>query len=242
MENTIAVTPGHTLVHWAHKGKSVIHSLQPHESGETRGGIPLCVPQFSVQQRDVAGCKLPLHGLLMYSDHGDVSHNPDTDTITAISHFSATEKFNWNHTVTTKITETANSLFYHVTISRAPDCPNPDQMPISLGFHPYFATHGSDFSFKIGDYTCTQDTPPDDVFVTMFDENKRAKDATLQTANHTITISSTGFDEYCLWTDDASKYVCIEPIWQYREFGLPNTGLMPGEEKVVTVTLQVTPV
>lgn len=241
LKNSIAVTPAHTLIHWSHAGQPVIHPLFHHESGENRGGIPLCAPMFSVQQRPVKGCDLPLHGLLMYSEHGEVAHNPETDTITITSDFPATEQFTWNHTVVTEITETKDTLSYQITIRRASDCPNPDQMPLSLSFHPYFATHDQDFSFTIGDQSWTKETLPENIIDSAFVAYDADQPATLQTTAHTVTMSSTGFDEYCLWTDDASKYICIEPIYQYREFGLPGTGLQPGEEKIVTVTLHVTP-
>jgi len=241
MKNTIAVTPGHTLLFWRHGGTPVIAPLHELSNGEARGGIPLCVPQFSVQQRAVTGCKLPLHGLLMYSDHGTTTHNAQTDTITIVSNFKATATFAWQHTVTTHIKETADSLSYDITIKRSADCTNPEQMPLSLGFHPYFATHDKDFSFSIGDQDWTKDTLPQNIVDSAFHPNPTGTVVTLQTSAHTITMTNTGFDEYCLWTDDASTYICIEPIWQYQEFGLPGTGLQLGEEKVVTIRLQATP-
>jgi len=239
MKNTIAVTPGHTLLFWRHADDSVIEPVHEHPSGETRGGIPLCVPQFSVQQREVSGCNLPIHGLLMYSDHGTVTHNTETDTVTIVSDFPATETFAWAHSVTTHITETSDSLSYDIMIQRSVDCTRPDQMPISLGFHPYFATHAKDFSFSIGDQTWTKNTLPKNIIDSAFHPNSPGTIATLQTSAHTITMTNTGFDEYCIWTDDAAKYICIEPIWQYREFGLPATGLQPGQEKNVTIDLHV---
>jgi len=175
----------------------------------------------------------------MHSAHGEITHDEDTDTITIESHFSATDTFAWNHTVVTNITETENALSYQLTISRAPDCPNPAEMPLSLGFHPYFATHEQDFSFTIDEQTWTKDTLPDNIIDSAFVKNPNQLPATITTAKHTITIESDGFDEYCLWTDGITNYICIEPIWQYREFGLPETGLQPGEEKVVTVGLRV---
>lgn len=239
MKNTIAVTRAHTLTHWSHAGAPVIYPLKNTSETESRGGVPLCVPMFSAQQRPVPECELPLHGLLMYSNHGEINHNAESDTITVTSHFSATEQFNWNHTVVTAITETANSLSYHVTISRAPDCPNQNQMPLSLAFHPYFATHGQDFSFTIGERHWTRNTLPDNIIDSAFAHYTPGETVRIQTAAHTVAMTASGFDEYCLWTDDVSQYICIEPIWQYREFGLPGTGLQPGDEKVVTMDLRV---
>lgn len=202
-------------------------------AGEKRGGAPLCAPMFSVQQRPVTGCQLPIHGMLPYLDDKPTLTSPHT------THHPATTSYAWDFTATTSVDSTDHSFNLTCTITRSPECVNPHEMPLSLAWHPYFATYGADFSFTIGAKSWKKATIPDSIIDSHFTTYNEAVPVMIKTDRSVITMTSTGFDEYCLWTDNLERYICIEPIYQYREFGLPGTGLQPGEEKTVSVQLEV---
>ena len=240
MKSEIKLQKNHTLSYWRVDDVDVI--VPEHEvDGEKRGGIPLCAPMFSVQQRPVDGCDLPLHGLLMYSDHGDVTHDEKSRTWTAITRFPASKIFNWDFTVTTRVTAQENTLKYHMEIKRSAECTNENEMPLSFGFHPFFNTFGEDFSYIINDNEKSKSEIPENIIDSDFAPYDTKKAAVLRTAAGILTMRSTGFDEYCLWTDNIDSYFCIEPIYQYREFGFKNTGLSTGALKDITVNLTFTP-
>lgn len=245
MKSEINVLPNHTLEYWRVNGVNVI--VPEHEAGgEKRGGIPLCIPMFSVQQRPVAGCDLPLHGMVMYSDHGEVSYDEKTNTVTATTHFLTSDKFQWDFTVATTIIavncdNTSASLEYKMTVERSEDCINPNEMPLSLGFHPYFNTFGKDFLTIINDSKRSKDEIPKNIIDSDFALYDESGAAVLRTAAGTLAMKSTGFDEYCLWTDNIDSYFCIEPIYQYREFGKKGTGLAAGASKEISVSLTFIP-
>jgi len=240
MDTTASVAKNGTVLAWNVGGAELIYPEQAIGS-ERRGGIPLCVPMFSVQQRPIPGCELPLHGLLLYEDPSE----PDTlfarDTWSATHAFPTTEQFAWDFVVVVQLALAEYTLTHTLTVKRAASCTNEQEMPLSLGFHPYFKTYGADFSFVIGDTTFDKATLPSNIIDSAFAPLTPGESAVLTTARGTIRLTPGGFDEYCLWTDAIERYFCIEPIYQYREFGLPGTGLAPGEEKVVAVEMEFTP-
>ncbi len=206
---------------------------------ESRGGLPLCVPMFSTQQRPVPGCNLPLHGVLMYEAREQQSTIAPGETWRRTHTFTANDTFAWDWSVELSVELTDDGLLHKLTVQRSVDCKNTNAMPLSLGFHPYFNTFGKDFSFTIGDTAYTKSSLPANIIDSDFAPLKNGEAAVLRTAAHTLTITPQGYDEYCLWSDNLDAYFCIEPIYQYREFGLPGTGLEPGQSHTCSVKLQL---
>ncbi len=206
---------------------------------ESRGGLPLCVPMFSTQQRPVAGCNLPLHGVLMYQEKEPQSTIVPGETWHRTHAFTANDTFAWDWNVELSAELTDDSFLYKLTVLRSADCKNKNAMPLSLGFHPYFKTFGKDFSFTIGDKTYTKTSLPVNIIDSDFAPLINGEAAVLRTAAHTLTLTPQGYDEYCLWSDNIDAYFCIEPIYQYREFGLAGTGLEPGQSHTSSVKLQL---
>lgn len=242
MECEVKLLPNHTLEYWRVDGTDLLYPL--HEKGdEMRGGAPMCAPMFSVQQRPVTGCRLPIHGILMYRNDAEVTFDEPANTWTAITHHKADENFAWDFTATTTITIPINwnsetsKLIHQFTIKRNADCINPHEMPLSLGFHSYFNTFGEDFRIIINDNEQTKANIPPSIIDSEFAHLREGEAAVLRTATGELTITPIGYDEYCLWTDNIDQYFCIEPIYQYREFGLPKTGLAAGEQHTATVNL-----
>jgi len=240
MSAKVTITKNGTIHSWQIGANQLLYEERAY-GGERRGGIPLCVPMFSVQQRTVVGCDLPLHGLLMYKDPGETTEITTGESWGVTHHFPTSDKFGWDFTVAIQVQLLENALKHSVTIKRADHCDNPNEMPLSLGFHPYFKTYGKDFSLTAGDVSYSKDSTPDDIEESYFAELREDESALFKTLKGNMTITPTGYDEYCLWTDNINTYFCLEPIYQYREFGLPGTGLQAGEEKVFTCHLQFDP-
>lgn len=239
MESQAKLLPNHTLEYWRVEGIDLLYPLQE-ANLEMRGGAPMCAPMFSVQQRPVAGCSLPIHGILMYQNDAAITFDEETNTWSAVTTHKAAKNFAWDFMATTHIAINRDSLEHRFVIERSANCQNPNEMPLSLGFHPYFSTFGEDFSYIINDIETEKKGVPENIIDSDFAELVEGKAAVLRTAAGTLTITPTGYGEYCLWTDNIDHYFCIEPIYQYREFGLPKTGLQAGEIKEVSTTLTFT--
>jgi galactose mutarotase-like enzyme len=155
--------------------------------------------------------------------------------------FPESAQYAWDWSCTLEVTLTANTLTYKVTTTRSTDCKNQNQMPLSLGFHPYFNTFGNDFSYEIAGHTTHKQEIGPDIIDSAFAPLISGESARLTTKQGTLTITPEGYNEYCLWTDNIDKYFCIEPIFQYREYGLPNMGLEKGVSHKTKVTLEFQP-
>jgi galactose mutarotase-like enzyme len=193
---------------------------------------------FSTQQRPVVGSDLPLHGILMYEAMGTTLTLTEGEHFEKTLTFPANAQYVWDWSCTLEVNLTADTLTYEVTTSRSANCKNQNQMPLSLGFHPYFKTFGSDFSYEIAGHTTHKQEIGADITDSAFAPLVNGESARLTTKQGSLTITPEGYDEYCLWTDNIDKYFCIEPIFQYREYGLPNTGLEKGASHKTKVTLQ----
>lgn len=235
MQQSVILRENHTVPHWSIDGIDILYP-ERHVGKEKRGGMPMCAPMFSVQQRPVAGCELPIHGILMYDESGVLTIDGDTHTVT--TEYKATKHFAWDFTATTTTTVNHSGLTHSFRIERSLDCTNPAEMPLSLGLHPYFNTFGEDFSYIINDIQMTKYALSENIIDSDFATLTEGESATLKTVKGIITITPSGYDEYCIWTDDKENYICIEPIYQYREFGLPHTGLHAGESKEVSCQFQ----
>ena len=76
------------------------------KTADARGGLPLCVPMFSTQQREVFGSHLPLHGLLMYEDMGKVETITEGASWKKTLTFPARENYTWDWSCTLILTLT----------------------------------------------------------------------------------------------------------------------------------------
>ncbi len=240
MENSITVSKHAGITSWIVGGIEVLYTERQVKE-EMRGGAPLCAPLFSVQPRPVLGSHLPMHGLTQTHIADLHAFSNETNSWYTESHFKANEVFAWDWTLITTTTVTGGTLEHTMTITREEKCTNPDEMPLSLCFHPYFNTFGNDFSFSIGDVTYTKETLPSNIIDSAFAPLREGQSAILTTDKGVLTITPKRYDEYCLWSDDIHNYFCIEPIYQYREFGLPNTGLQKGEVHKSSCTLVFEP-
>lgn len=242
MESKLLIAENGTILAWNVGGIDV---LAPHRQalavGDSRGGLPVCVPMFSVQQREVAGSRLPLHGILMYEDLGETKTLENGQHWEKKFSYAPSERFNWKWNAEIQVALKQHTLTYSLTITRDEDDSNEEDMPYSLGFHPYFNTFGGDFSYEIAGHTIHKQEVSKDIIDSAFASLIPGESAVLTTSRGKLTITPEGYDEYCLWSDNINAYFCIEPIYQYREYGLPGTLLKKGESHTTSVTLHFKP-
>ncbi len=242
MNSTVLIAENGTVFSWDVDETSVLTPVTLEASvADSRGGIPLCIPMFSTQQREVRGSHLPLHGILMYEPQGEITALCEGQRWEEVFSFGANESFAWKWSVGLQVVLEQNTLTCSLTITRDANCSNEAEMPYSIGFHPYFNTFGADFSYKIDGHTTCKQEVSKDITNSAFAPLVQDESATLTTSKGTLTITPQGYDEYCLWTDNINSYFCIEPIFQYREYGLIGTGLEKGGSHSSTVTLQFIP-
>jgi len=239
MKTFASIAHNGTILEWQVDGISVLFP-EKEIATQSRGGLPLCQPMFGRQQRRVAGCALPLHGILMYEGKEPITTVLPGEVWKQTHTFKANDTFAWNWSVQLSVTLTTGSLFYHIEVQRAADCSNVNSMPLSLGFHPYFNTFAKDFSFTIGKNEYSKSSLPANIIDSDFAPLLNGEAAVLRTAAYTLTLTPEGYDEYCLWSDNVDAYFCIEPIYQYREFGLPGNGLQLGQSHTSSVKLELT--
>ena len=112
------------------------------------------------------------------------------------------------------------------------------EMPFSSGVHPYFNADRATCVAHMGDEKFTFDKEPDFVV-----DDIKSKVVTLDTGiGHSIRVSADeNYNTYVFFSPEDTKYACAEP-WSAAPNAL-NTKkdllyLAPGEEKVLTVTIE----
>lgn len=205
-----------------------------------RGAAPVCAPLFGPQPTtwDWLQMKLPRHGLVRLLDKVrdahmvSRSHGQQGMELYRIA-FDPSIDYPWAFSVGIGLKYDAedNQLLHHLEICRTDERRN-SPMPFSLGFHPYFATHG-EFELKVGSYTMATE-------VSNLTEGIRVRNRlglVLETKHGTLDITGTGNDEYVIWSDDPTRYICIEPV-----LGLDGEHtLEPGEHQKIMTLMKYTP-
>ncbi len=181
---------------------------------KSRGGCFIAVPVFGTPPETGLWQKtnLPKHGLVRLLRNGTHRElgGKDTVTVTEQREFMADDQFPWTHMVSSTIIYNAEQCaFAHsLCISRGVSVNDEGPMPLSFGLHPYLATHGEPFEVKFGN-TVIADESTDYTAVQM---KCSMLGLTLETVRGTVEITPRGYDQWVIWTDDPTKYVCIEPI------------------------------
>jgi len=195
-----------------------------------RGGAPVCCPIFGSMPgtEDYSGASLPQHGLVRLGDKYLIEQLARLDTeenkSTVMDFYFNVAGFPWKHTasVFTQMCPQENLLKHSINVERSSSCRNKKAMPLSVGFHPYFSTHGNPFRIintetKEGAIE-SKDIPNDSPFFIPISYS--SEPLRLRTTHGDLTISIPEGGEYtrfCIWTDAIDKYICIEPV-----FGKPK--------------------
>lgn len=219
-----------TIRDWKNsEGKNILFPQTELVSGhgvKERGGAHVCSPIFGTVPTDgpYKGVTLPQHGLVRDSiiidgkpAAGNRAHNqsgPDLVngdwTVTRFGYM-----YPYPHRVWVAAKEVTPSskgsqhLKHRLGISTG-DVFDLD-MPYSLGFHPYFATHGENFELRHGE----QNWNKEDIHVDkpFFVPHQPGTPFALMLEDAIIHVHITaGYNGFYVWTDRPDLYVCIEPV------------------------------
>ncbi len=215
MQKHFELADNATLTHWNAGGRfgAVLFPEQKIELGgaqKLRGGAPVCAPIFGDMPTtaDYTGVTLPKHGLLRtgtsYSTRFRHTKNDGADSLIF------TYEHPWPHQVQVSVTTSpsGNTLTHTVIASDR----GADQVPLSIGFHPYFATKGKPFTIINGETEITSTAIETDA--PFFIECAESKKVLLKfTTGYIVEIAlEAGYERCCIWTDSILNYICIEPV------------------------------
>jgi galactose mutarotase-like enzyme len=214
-------------------GTQLIYPAMERADGKRRGGMFACAPNFGKVPRDHIWEKaqsLPQHGLLRVPNIIPAERvEPDSAdgsfTRQYCDEFGGTVSFPWRFVASIRYIYSAfrQQLTAQLAITRRRDCTVPELMPLSGGFHPYFATE--DEPFEIYGHNVRVMQSAED-FTSGHSVRNPGYTLQLKRGRHVIEILPvSGFDRFVVWSDDNSKYICIEPT-----FGTHDTiCLKPGQ-------------
>jgi hypothetical protein len=178
-----------------------------------RGGAPVCSPIFGPQPKSPAykGLDLPQHGLIRLGENSEhcseVESSPKGGRITFIHDTP------WPHETLIEIVNESDMnkevLIHSLTVSYLGDV----SMPLSMGFHPYFATYNKPFSIR---YNGVDKKSADIEHNTPFFLKKSVENTILSlNLGHSlieISIDEGDYEGFYIWTDSISQYICVEPV------------------------------
>lgn len=165
---------------------------------KVRGGSHVCLPAFGP---DESG-KLPQHGYgrevewdIIASPDGRVIQCEHTQQEGLYAGLQSRLIYQLAEGADGSALQTRLSLFNR----------SKEDMPISPGFHPYFAVDPDDIrlngeQISLSDFEPFQDLGTSEVMV-------------LKTAGRTVTISSPDLQHFIVWSDVRDNYLCIEPTF-----------------------------
>lgn len=205
---------GFNITRWVdHRGISILYPETMIGLEKNRGGCFIAAPVFGTPPTTGLWrmTNLARHGLvrlLRNGDNGEVEVSEFTE-FKEEHLFKGDAQFPWTHKVSARMFFRNNPyrLVHVLCIERPPAEDTVDEMPLSFGLHPYFATHGEPFTIMVGGKVIADHTT--DLSNSL--QNGSMLGITLETAYGTIEIVPNGYTQWNLWTDDNGKYVCIEP-------------------------------
>ena len=193
-----------------------------------RGGAPTCCPNFGAIPIDgvYQDVYLPSHGLVRNcriedgkpaEDNRAASQDGPAVDVDGWTKTNFVFTLPWPHEVTVAAQEeskedTAKVLHHQISLTSKHNA----DIPYSLGFHPYFATQGQDFTLQIEDRVWKREIVPRDKLI--YIPATLGSEFILRIEQRTITITLTGgFDGFVFWTDRPDLYICVEPVCMTSE-------------------------
>lgn len=249
-------TTGALLKWTASNGTGLLYPQETTNRGSsrnTRGNSHVCCPIFGKMPdgKLYEDLQLPNHGFAR--DGGWYDRNPIQVEQTA--HFLTTELtcynkklFPWNHTLQVsyeQLNASDDVLRQATTVERLPSCKNLKKMPLSLGFHPYFATHGiSLFILEFGATTLSSSEdfprPSEALWIPRADLNDEPLKLTLAHGSIEFSLAGGRYTHIVVWSDNPTRYVCVEPVMLGQNGGHYDC-LEPGGTRYCACTMSYRP-
>jgi galactose mutarotase-like enzyme len=216
---TFDVEQTHQIHAWIDNQDSpILHTGHMTPEGKRRI-THVCCPVFGqvpTDQEAWHGVSLPQHGLIRhvpaerwragrssYGDKGAIKYSFQTV-------HTGTDRYPWSFSVKIQYVydSTDEKLFAQIYVQRSVDCVEERLMPLSGGFHFYFATHGSQAILWHDD---------EGIVVNSALATSRILPASNDHQTNLITkfgiVQFQGVSDMVLWTDAPLKYVCVEPVF-----------------------------
>jgi hypothetical protein len=218
-QNTIATISDDfpTITSWQVDGIDILFPEQilPIDGKQRkRGGIPICFPNFG-KPVNYKGAQIPQHGFLRDTKKALAVSQTASDVIVMggiIDAYDVSYKMN--------IKMRVHRLFNTPTLTQVLSVwsGNPSQeMPICLGFHPYFKVNRKYLNFLRDGKAMNMDLFSDEnlLHAQTFDFNNIFEvqlNEKLSVTMICLDNFETGHQQVCIWSDNPEEYVCIEPI------------------------------
>lgn len=172
-----------------------------------RGGAFVCSPIFGKMPSapEYRGVTMPQHGFVR--THAHMAHQRMLSPGEQCYEFVFRNP--WVHQVHVVIgeSENGNTLTHRIVVTNQDKMP----MPLSLGFHPYFPTFGTDFAIEHGDTYISSTAIMEGQSMRIPRRGNHM--LFLRLAHRTIGIVLGGeYDGFNIWTDLLWRYICVEPI------------------------------
>lgn len=200
--------------------------LMIEDKKKPRGGAPVCVPNFGTAPTDgpYKGTALPSHGFVrdcrMHNGQPTAGNRAlGQGGPTTIDGWTSTIFYfgdPWPHEVyisarTTESTEGAlwQQMQHFIRLKNKQS--GNLEMPYSIGFHPYFATHGEPYSLHYG----LSNWESGDLLINdpFFVPCRPGEHFTIQTSQGTVRLDlKDGYTGFFVWADRPNLYICVEPV------------------------------
>lgn len=188
--------------------------------GKLRGGAHGCAPVFGevpTSLHDWAGYKLPRHGTFRI-EAAEASLGTQylySGSTCTTKHYEPTPNYQFSYIVEEEFrelkTDEMGCLEYILRVKRDYGCEADNLMPVSLGWHPYFATHGNDFVVWVNSRPQIRETDTTDPAI-VFEFFGASNIVVLETKKHTFQFEFFGASNVVVWSDDKTRYICIEAV------------------------------
>lgn len=187
-----------------------------------RGGAPVCCPIFGTMPSGgpYEGITMPKHGLVRHC-HGEPYGTGEGES-PAITQFGPAEDEQgwlytdfdfsrpWRHhamvSINVRSPNSYTNVMHHSIRLRAEE-----EMPYSIGFHPYFPTAGKRFVIEhAGRELWREDIVPGDARFFCYTPGEPIF---VRLAQGRVDIDFTsGYNGFYIWTDRPDLYICVEPV------------------------------
>jgi galactose mutarotase-like enzyme len=183
-----------------------------------RGGIPICFPFFGSPKPKFAG-EISQHGWLRDQQFAPHREGENSVILRGFMNGQVKTTYPWAFLYDVEISiEPKGTLALELCAVRLNDGID-DLAPVNPGFHPYFCNLGRKAVIINGDAWIAEEGPAKIV--------PAAEEILIDMGAAQVKMSLGGdFDEkscFALWTDNAKKYFCVEPILTHPDdFDTPN--------------------
>jgi hypothetical protein len=247
-----------TISSWkAANGVDILFPETAREAGgvkKWRGGASVCAPNFGTAPTDgpYEGITLPKHGLVRNCrfENGQVARgNPAFHQWGPMQDVGGRVSAGflfvhpWSHEVlvsahVSPATENDAVIMSH-RISVGTETIHDETMPCSVGFHPYFATAGDEFTLHYDDQDWSvHNLTVDEAFYIPREHEKKFE---IKMSYGDIEIELLrDYNGFYVWTDEPSKYVCVEPVCT-GDYGKRYRVLNAGEILHCSCNIKFTP-